>query len=287
MHGGISWLLSAALLLGAAATTAAPLPCSSVSPEVREYVRQRGACRDVKPAPRPRAPTQPKSSNSDSRTSAPQELSVPDVTGLSDTDAARALAKFKVERIETPNSAPRGQVLEQEPAPATLGRPGSTVILQVSDGALAAAASTNPVPAPTTAATSSTPTPATDLAPVTVAAPMPPQEPAVPPAPREQTPTALSANAALIFGAGVLLGLLSGALLKRGRLTHREPVLLPPRQPPVDHRPLKSDAGSVAEPEKPPKIRFAVRFVPVETTIALASQPVAEEAISDSSDHHA
>ena len=60
-RGRISWLVSAALLLGATAATAQPLPCASVSPEAREYVRSRGACRDVKTAPRPRKSTQSKS----------------------------------------------------------------------------------------------------------------------------------------------------------------------------------------------------------------------------------
>lgn len=48
--GGISWLVNAALLLGVTASVAQPLPCTSVASEVRDYVRSRGACRDVKPA---------------------------------------------------------------------------------------------------------------------------------------------------------------------------------------------------------------------------------------------
>ena len=203
----ISWLVSAALLLGATAATAQPLPCASVSPEAREYVRNRGACRDAKTSPRPRASTQSKSSTSGSPIPAPQELLVPDVIGRSYADAARALAKFKVERIETASAAPAGEVLAQEPAPAALGRRGSTVILQVSDGSLAGAASTNPVTAP-----------AASLAPASTAVPLPPQEPIDPPAARAQFPTASQAIAALIFGAGVSLGMLSGALLMRQRL---------------------------------------------------------------------
>ena len=252
LRSRVSWLLSAALLLGAtAAATAQPLPCSSVSPEAREYVRQRGACREVKPASRPRASTQSKPKVSDSPTSAPQELAVPDVIGRSDADAARALANFKVERIETASAAPAGEVLAQEPAPATLGPPGSTVILRVSDGSLASAASTNPVTAPvaapvTAAVASSTKAPGTDPAPASTAVPMLPQEPAVPPGTRDQLPTALSASAALIFGAGVLLGLVSGALLMRARLLRRQPVAgevappppLPQPQPPVDQPPV-------------------------------------------------
>src|SRR5512134_1445643 len=208
----ISWLVSVALLLGATAATTQPLPCASVSPEAREYVRNRGACRDAKTAPRPRASTQSKSSTSGSPTSAHQTQLVPDVIGRSFTDAARALAKFKVERIETASAAPAGEVLAQEPAPAALGRPGSTVVLQVSDGSLAGAASTNPVTAPANAAAaSSAPAPATSLASASTAVPLPPQEPIDPPGARGQFPTAFAAIAALIFGAGVSLGLLSGA----------------------------------------------------------------------------
>ena len=221
-RGRISWLVCAALLLGATAATAQPA-CDSVSPEVREYVRSRGACREAKKAPRPRASTQSKSGASGSPTSAHQNQLVPHVIGRSYTDAARALAKFKVERIETASAAPAGEVLAQEPAPAALGRPGSTVILQVSDGSLAGAASTNPVTAPATAAAaSSAPAPATSLAPATTTVPLPPQEPIDPPAARGQFPTAFWAIAALIFGAGASLGLLSGALLMRRRLLRRQ-----------------------------------------------------------------
>jgi hypothetical protein len=84
-------------------------------------------------------------------TSAQQNGLVPDVIGRSFKEAARTLAKFKVERIETASAAPAGEVLAQEPAPAALSRPGSTVILQVSDGSLAVATNKNPVMAPATA----------------------------------------------------------------------------------------------------------------------------------------
>ena len=291
-RGRISWLLSAALLLGATAATAQSLPCTSVSPEVREYVRKRGACRDVKTAPRPRASKQSRSSVSDRPTSAPQKLFVPDVIGRSYANAAGALANFKVERIEAASAAPSGEVLGQDPAPATLGHPGSTVILQVSDGSLATAASMNPVPAPVTAAVaSSTTAPATDLASASTAVPMLSQEPAVPSEARGQFPTALSANAALIFGTGVLLGLLSGALLMRGRLLRRQRAVgeyAPPPTPPQHQQPAVADTGRVSEPGASFQIRFAARFVPVETTIVLAPFPGDDEvSIDESSDRHA
>ncbi len=299
MRDGFSWLLSAVLLLGVTAATAQPLPCTSVSPDVREYVRQRGACRDVKPAPRPRASKKSKSSVSDSPTSARPTRSVPDVIGRSYADAARALASFKVERIDAAGAAPRGEVLAQDPAP---GRPGSTVILHVSDGSLATAASTQSAKAPlTAAAASSTTTPPADLAPPARAAPMPPQEPAAPPEARGQFSIALSANAALIFGAGALLGLLSGAFLMRERLLKHQPAVgdyvRPPTLPqvqkpveprPVEPRPAASDGGGVSEPGTSAEIRFAARIIPIETTIVLAPFPEGDEVSVDSpSDHHA
>jgi hypothetical protein len=288
----ISWLLSAALLLGATAATAQSLPCTSVSPEVREYVRKRGACRDAKTAPRPRASTQSRSSVSDRPTSAQQKLLVPDVIGRSYANAAGALANFKVERIEAAGAAPTGEVLAQDPEPATLGRPGSTVILQVSDGSLATVASMNPVPAPVTAAAaSSTTAPATDLASASTVDPMLPQEAAVPSGARGQFPTALSANVALIFGTGVLLGLLSGALLMRRRLLRRQLAVgeyAPPPTFPQHRQPAVADTGRVSEPGASSEIRFAARFVPVETTLVLAPFPGDDEVSIDySSDHHA
>jgi len=296
-RGGISWLVSAALLLGATAATAQPLPCASVSPEVREYVRNRGACRDAKTAPRRRASTQSRSNASGSPTSAHQNQLVPHVIGHSLTDAARALAKFKVERIETASAAPAGEVLAQDPAPAALSRPGSTVILQVSDGSLAGAASTNPVTAPATAAaTSSAPAPATSPAPASTAFPLPPQEPIDPPGARSQFPTAYLAIAALIFGAGVSLGLLSGALLMRQRLLRGQLAVgenapaptLPQRQQPVDQRPAESDACGLSETGASSGIRFAARLVPAATTIVLAPLPdAAGISIEHSSDYHA
>ncbi len=296
-RGRIPWLVSAALLLGATAATAQPLPCASVSPEVREYVRNRGACRDAKTAPRPRASTQSKSSASGSPTSAQQNEPIPDVIGRSVTDAARALAKFKVERIETASAAPAGEVLAQEPAPSAAGRTGGTVILRVSDGSLAVATSTNPVDGPATAAAaSSAPTPAGGPAPASTAVPLPPQEPIDSRGASGQFSTAFSPSAALIFGAGVLLGLVFGALLMRQRLLRGQravgedapPPTLPQRQQPVDQRPAESDACGLSETGASSEIRFAARLVPAATTIVLAPLPDADGISTEhSSDYHA
>ena len=219
------------------------------------------------------------------------------MVGRSYTDAGPALAKFKVKRIETASAAPAGEVLAQEPAPGALGRPGSTVILQVSDGSLAGAASTNPASAPATAAAaSSTSAPATSLAPASPAVALSPQEPTDPPGARGQLLTAFSPSAALIFGAGVLLGLLSGALLMRHRLSRGQlavgenaPLLtLPQPQRPVDQRPAESDACGFSETGASSEVRFAAQLVPATTTIVLARVPDADEiSIEHSSDYQA
>ncbi len=287
-RGRISWLVSAALLLGVTTATAQPLPCASVSPEAREYVRSRGACRDAKPAPRPRASTQSKSVATGSPTSAQQNQSVPHVIGRSFTDAAQALAGFEVEGIETASAAPAGEVLAQEPAPAALVRPGSAVILQISDGSLAGAASRNPVTAPAlVAAASSAPESTTGLASAAAAVPVQPQEPIDPSGARGQFPAAFSAIAALIFAAGASLGLLSGALLMRRRLLRGQmaagestsPPALPQRQQPVDQRPAESDARGLSAIGASSEFRFSARLVPVATTIVLAP-PLDVEGIS-------
>jgi len=224
---------------------------------------------------------------------------VPDVIGRSFKDAARALAKFKVERIETGSAAPAGQVLAQEPAPAALGRTGSTVILRVSDGSRAGATSTNPVTAPAPAAAASSvaapaPAPVTSLAPAPTAAPSPPQEPIDTSEARGRFPTAFSASAALIFGAGAALGLLSGALLMRQRLLRGQlavganalPPALPQHQKSVDLRSAESEARDPSETSVAPEIRFAARLVPTATTIVLAPLPDANGiSIEHSSDY--
>jgi PASTA domain len=319
-RGRISGLVCAALLLGATAATAQPA-CDSVSPEVRDYVRSRGACREAKKAPRPRASTQSKSGATGSPTPAQQNESIPNVIGRSYTDAARALAKFKVERVATVSDAPPGEVLAQEPAPAALGRPGSTVVLRVSDGLLARPASTNAVTAPATAAeassapapattaaplppqepinpvtapatvaaASSAPAPSTSVASATTAVPLPPQEPIDPPGARGPFPTAFVAIAALIFAFGVSLGLLAGVLLMRQRLLRGQqavdkeapPPTLPQRQQPVDQQLAESDAGSLSESDAAAEVRCAARLVPAATTILLGAERISIEYSSD------
>jgi hypothetical protein len=333
MRAKIALLLSVSLLTGAIAATAQPLPCTSVAPEVRERVREAGACRDATPedvtpkgaaaAPSSavtitlsdgtvvRVPSEISSTINDGRKRAAtnetakskgapraslQKLKVPDVVGRSYVGAGNALAEFKVDRIETASAAPAGEVLAQEPAPATLVLPGSTISLRVSDGSLARAADTTPITASATApAPSSAPAPAAAPAPATAAAPAPAtataaapaSEPTVLSALRARFPIALSANAALILGAGVLLGLLLGALLMRQWLRRKRladendaPPTLYQRQQPIDTGGVQTEAA--------PEFRFAARLYSGETTIALVPRPDGEAvATEQSSDQHA
>jgi PASTA domain len=352
MRANIALLLSASLLTGAIAATAQPLPCASVAPEVRERVREAGACRDAthgdaapkdaapapsdavtmklsdgtvvripreissnindgrkraatnetappKSAPRAGESAQAKRGASGGRVPALQKLKVPDVIGRSDADAGSALAEFKVDRIETASAAPAGEVLAQEPAPATLVLPGSSVSLQVSDGSLASAADTTPVTAPATAAASPSapapaadpaPAPAADPAPASVTDPAPAAEPTVTPATRGRFPIAFSANTALILGAGVLLGLLLGALLMHQWLLRRKLAADENAAPPTlyqNQQPVDTGTGAVSETEAASEIRFAARLDPGETTIELGPLADGEEvAIEHSSDQH-
>jgi hypothetical protein len=174
--------------------------------------------------------------------------------------------------------------------------PGSTISLRVSDGSLARVADKTSVTSPATAAAPpSAPAPAADPAPATAAAPAPATapaaapapEPTVPPAPRARFPIAFSANAALILGAGVLFGLLLGALLMRQWLLRRKladedatPPTLYQCQQPVDTGGVQTEAA--------PEFRFAARLYSGETTITLVPRPDGEEvAIEQSSDQHA
>jgi len=346
MRAKIALLLSASLLTGAIAATAQPLPCASVAPEVRERVREAGACREATPedvAPKGaaaapssavtvtlsdgtvvRIPSEISSTINDARmraatnetakpkvaprasaqskpdasaAAALQKLRVPDVIGRSYVGAGDALAEFKVDRIETASAAPAGEVLAQEPAPATLVLPGSTIRLRVSDGSLASVADKTSVPGAVTApAPSSAPAPAADPTPATAAAPAPATataatpapEPTVPPAPGARFPIALSANAALILGAGVLLGLLLGALLMRQWLLRRKRLADEDHAPPTFYqRQQPVDTGGV-QTEAAPECRFAARLYSGETTIALVPRPDGEAVASEqSSDQHA
>lgn len=233
---GIPWLVSAALLLGVTAAAAAPLPCTSIAAEVREYIRSRGACRDVKAAPRPRA---------------------------------AAKAKPVASGIPTP-------------AAAAVDRPASTPILPESGSPPADAATTPVEPPAATAAALPAPAPTLAIvAPVPVPIPEPPQVPIDASVTRGPSPAIAPAVVAPIFGAGVLLGLLAGALLMRRWLLRGTPAVgesAPPpallrHQQPVEQRQADSDTGSSSAPGATPDISFTAWVVPVATTIELAPRP--------------
>lgn len=260
MRARISWLLSASLLLGTTATAAQTLPCSSVSAEVREYVKQRGACREAKPAARPRAST-------------------------------RAASKA----ADTQPSTPQPPVAPQAAAPAAVAPPDSTADPQATDGPEAGVAGTDAVAAPATAAAAaSTQTPATDIdpAPPTASQASLPDA-SVPPAASAQPSTAFPASIALIFAAGVALGLLFGALSMRQWLLRRQHAVasLPAPSlaqgiPPIAQRPAASAARGTLHERGAEEIRFAAWFVPLETTIVLAPRAGAAS-IEHSRGHHA
>ena len=83
-------MLSACLLTGATAAVAQPLSCASVAPEVRERVREAGACRDDTPgAAAPKAAASAPSATITMKLSdgtvvrIPREISTTSTTGAS------------------------------------------------------------------------------------------------------------------------------------------------------------------------------------------------------------
>ena len=147
-----------------------------------------------------------------------ETIELPKVIGRSSADAGRALAEFKVERIEVvANAAPSGEVLAQDPAPGTQLPAGSSIGLQVSDGSLASARTATPAVAPQAASA-----PAHPVAPTAIRAPW-----------------TFPSIAVLLLVAGVLLGVGLGAQLMRRWLAKRHSAdaetLLPTVVPaPVD-----------------------------------------------------
>jgi hypothetical protein len=288
MRAKISWLLSVALVFGAAAATAQSFPCASVAPEVRDRVREAGACRDATPSDAAPTDAAPASSAVTVRLSDGTVVRVPrEIGSIASDERKRAVVNDTAARAKV--SPPSEPEVSGDPAPALQKA-------EVPDSSIAGAADTTPVTAPTTAAAaSSTAAPATDAAPATAAAPVPASEPTAPPAPRGRPPIAFPANAALILGAGVLLGLLFGALLMRQWLLRRAPAsdasAVPNAVPPTlsqHQQPVETGGGVVSETGAAPEVRFAARREPGETTIVLAPRPGGDEvAIEHSSDRHA
>jgi hypothetical protein len=115
--------------------------------------------------------------------------------------------------------------------------------------------------------------------------------PTVPPPAGGRIPIASSENTAFILGAGVVLGLLLGALMMRQWLLRRELVVEENAAPPTHYQieqPADTGTSGVSETEMAPEIKFAARLEPGETTIVLAPHSDGDEvAIEHSSDHHA
>ncbi|HWL75795.1 MAG TPA: PASTA domain-containing protein, partial [Burkholderiaceae bacterium] len=216
-----------------------------------------------------------------------QKLPVPAVIGRNDSDVGSALAEFKVDRVQVPSAAAAGEVLAQDPAPAALAVPGSTVTLQVSDGSLAAAASKG------TASTGANET-APAQVPAAVAVPTPaPIVASVMPAPRTSEDATrgfamLSTNGALVLIAGVSLGLILGALLMRQWQLRRSSAADEIVTAPAPYQEQSVDRISVTPPlDVTGEVRFAARRDPSETTIEFVAF-ADDEAVSieQSSEQH-
>jgi hypothetical protein len=273
-------LVGATLLFGAAAVTAQSFPCASVAPEVREQVRQAGACRDT--APSDAAPASAVTVRLPDGTVArvPREIA-------SNLDEARRQTAGKTEAQAAP---PKGEPTAAVSPPAP---PKPEVDASPSAAANTTPATTAATTTPAATAPLTTEAPATDAAP---ASPAPPASaPAVPPDPGSRLPIVLPANAALILVSGVLLGLLFGVLLTRQWLRRREPVvhvdpvppaLLPP-QFPVEREAGVVPAASAAPEPALAAVRFAAHREPGETTIVLTPRPEGTEEAVEHSSHHA
>lgn len=278
----VSSLVGATLLFGAAAVTAQAFPCASVAPEVREQVRQAGACRDIAP--------------SDAAPASAVTVRLPDGT------VARVPREI-ASNLDEARRQTAGKTEAQAEAP-TKGEPTAAVSPPAPpkpevDASPSAAANTTPA---TTAATTTPPAataPRTTEAPATDAAPASPaptaSAAAVPPDPGSRLPIVLPANAALILVSGVLLGLLFGVLLTRQWLRRREPVAHVDPVPPalVPHQfPVEREAGVVTAASAAPEpalamVRFGAHREPGETTIVLTPRPEGTEEAFEHSSHHA
>ncbi|MDQ3187797.1 MAG: PASTA domain-containing protein [Pseudomonadota bacterium] len=218
-----------------------------------------------------------------------ETLELPNLAGRSFADASRALAEFKVTRIETASAAPGGQVVAQEPVAGTWVQPGSTISLQVSDGSLASAAVTTPAvvlpaPAPVSeAAALPAPAPVSEAA--ALPAPAPVSEPAALPAPApvqsdsDRSVVEFPDAATLAIVAGVLvllLGVLIAARWLRRRPVNPEPAMdIEPVAQPDLSPPANLIAAAVVVPA--PEIKFAARLDDGETTVEFVTQPEADE----------
>lgn len=213
-------------------------------------------------ARRAQAETIPVPTASSTPAPAREAVELPNVIGRSYADASGALGEFKIDRIEVAGAAASGEVLTQDPAPGTLLPHGSAVVLQVSDGSL--------VSAPVIAAVTPAVTTPTTPAPVLVPSPAPAPAPA---SVQDRFTVMWASKAVLVLAAGVLLGLVLGALLMRRWLVRRSPADA------VSAMPIDSAIAISTPPTAAPapEIRFAARLDPGETTIEFTAPPDADE----------
>ena len=200
-----------------------------------------------------------------------EALELPNVIGRNYADAANVLTEFKVERVEVASAAPAGEVLAQDPGPSSSLPPGSAIALRVSDGSLASAAAAVSTPSAASVAPASQPDPSTA------------------PVQNDRVAGAFIGESAIYFVAvpvaGLLLGLLLGAMLMRRAFLARsraivtapaEQVKIAPAV--VDSRQAAAEVHRAAAIEPPPEIKFTARFYPGETTIKFIILPEDEEA---------
>ena len=202
-----------------------------------------------------------------------ETFELPNVIGRSYADASRAMAEFKIDRVEIAAAAQSGLVLAQNPAPGTSVLPRSAVTLHVSDGSLA-------IPAAATPPVTSTPEPAPLLT------------------QRDQSAVTvtLPSDAALVLSAGVLLGLAFGALLMRHWLLRRQYALSRQgplsREPTIDVEPARigfspTDTDLDAAPaSEVSEVRVAAHLEAGETAIEFRAPSDADEAALEHEDHH-
>lgn len=208
-------------------------------------------------------------------------LELPNVVGRSYAGAATVLPEFTVERVEVASAAPTGEVLAQDPAPGSSPPLGSPIALRVSDGSLAGAA--DAVLAPSAASVAAAPQ----------------LDPSTAPVQNDRVPSAfvgeIASNVVGALVAGVLLGLLLGAVfMRRGLLVRSRAIDTAPAEhvdvatTEIDSSEAAAEVHSVAAIESAPEIKFTARLDPGEPTIKFTKLPENEEAaIEYSRDQHA
>ena len=209
-------------------------------------------------------------------TSAPASSVPPQVSGPMELDSAKAPAESKVERVDVPSAALQSEVPKLDPPAANSVTPDAALTLPASDASLVTPSTTPPVVEP-------------EPAPLTAPVPAPVRAP-----PDTQVPITFASNAALTLGAGILLGVLIGALLTRRWLLNRRPTIDVIALEPVGVARADTAASSAPVAAHPPGIRFDARLDEGETTIEFtasadvdADREADEMTVEPSDDIHA